>query len=243
MEDILQQLGFTTKEAAVYRCLLERGSQTAAVVAKTCGEKRANTYVLLENLVTRGLATTSDDNPVRTFAAAHPSVLQKLIAEEQNRQLRLAAEFKAALPQLVSTYNLTNNKPGVVHMVGEEGFLTLLDNMTRSSTEVLLVASNKLPTDPRVLKRFRELLVERKKAGIKTRALFHHNAQESSFARLFAERGMDLRFLGDDEYTGELVIYEDNVVFTVYEPSLVVTVITNTAIAATMRQLFEHLWQ
>jgi hypothetical protein len=51
-----------------------------------------------------------------------------------------------------------------------------------------------------------------------------------------------VRFIGKDIYPGELVVYEDKCAFTVYQPELIVTIITNESIAATMRQLFDELW-
>lgn len=45
---------------------------------------------------------------------------------------------------------------------------------------------------------------------------------------------MDVRFLGPKECKGELAVYEDNAVFTFYDPSLVVTVIINNYISGTM---------
>jgi sugar-specific transcriptional regulator TrmB len=243
MEEVLAGLGFTPKDIVVYRYVLEHGGQTAAAIAGACGEKRANTYVILEGLNAKGVITVDNARAVRTFSATHPSSLQKLVQDEQARQARLVADVKSLLPQLTSAYNLATDKPGIVYLQGAEGFITLLEDMAGSQTEVLLVASNQTPSDFQVLKRFRQLLLKRKQGGVITRAIFHHNGRETELARIFSERGMNLRFLGDEEYTGELAIYEDNVVFTVYEPSLVVTVMTNQAIATTMRQLFEQLWQ
>lgn len=243
MQQAMESLGFSLKEIVAYRYLLDHGRQTAAVVAAACGEKRANTYGILDNLVEKGIVETDDSQAVRTYRAAHPGVLHSLAQEAQARQASVTNDIKLLMPQLTAAYNLATDKPGVVYMQGSEGFMTLLEDMARSTTEVLLVASNRTPSDPVTLKRFRELLAIRKSAGVTTRAIFHHNAREIEFVRIFAERGMQLRFLGDNEYTGELVIYEDNVVFTVYEPSLIVTILTNQTIAVTMRQLFEQLWQ
>lgn len=52
-----------------------------------------------------------------------------------------------------------------------------------------------------------------------------------------------MRFVDNTPYTGEVVIYENNVAFTVYQPSLVTTIITDTSIAQTMRLVFDQLWQ
>lgn len=126
-------------------------------------------------------------------------------------------------------------------MAGSDGFERLLGDMVRSKTEVLLVASNDIPDDE-TLKLFRQLLIERKNNGVKTRALFHRATYSERIKEEFNERGMEVRFIGDTPFKGEVALYEDNAVFTVYDPSLIVTVLTNKHIADTMRALFEQLW-
>jgi sugar-specific transcriptional regulator TrmB len=243
MVDTLQQLGFTPKEAKVYLLIIENEAKTAADIAKLSGEKRANTYMILESLAAKKVIIPNDDTPVRTFSAKNPKVaLRGLMEEALERQKQVQAALESALPNLNSRYTLANNRPGVTHMHGAEGFLTLLRDMTTSKTEVQLIASNRLPSDPAVLKEFRQLLLKRRNAGIKTRAIFHEDNNTPIQKELFARRGIEMRVLGEKEFDGEVVIYENNVAFTVYEPTLLVTVISNGAITETMNTLFEELW-
>lgn len=125
-------------------------------------------------------------------------------------------------------------------MAGFEGFERLLLDAVKSKTEILLMASDDVPTDN--MERFRELLHERKNNGVKTRALFHKAHYSDRIRTEFTERGFDVRFLGDTPFKGEIGLYEDNTTFTVYDPSLMTTVITNKHITDTMRTLFENLW-
>jgi sugar-specific transcriptional regulator TrmB len=243
VESILQQLGFTEKEIDVYLLLIDNGPKTAAELTKLSGDKRSNTYMVLDSLLMKRVITADDQKPIRTFAAASPRVLKKIVTDEQERQKQLASALDSVMSKLSSRYALAIDKPGITYMQGAEGFMTLLRDMTRSTTEVQLIASNKVPTDTQVLKDFRQLLVKRKKAGIRTRAIFHRDNRSALQKDLFAARGIELRFLGETEFDGEVAIYEDNVAFTVYEPSLMVMVITNPSISTTMRTVFEQLWE
>lgn len=243
MEDILKQLGFTEKEAKLYLLLLENGTKTAAELSELSGEKRANTYMLLESLIDKKVIAPNDDAPIRIFSAINPKVsLRRLLNEMEERQRQAQSSLESALPSIAAKYTLSTNQPGITHMVGAEGFMTLLKDMASSTTEVKLIASNRVPSDPEVLKRFRQMLVKRKEAGINTRAIFHQDAQTPTQKELFARRGIEMRVLGEREFEGEVALYENNVAFTVYEPTMMVTVITNPAIADTMNTLFEQLW-
>lgn len=240
MEEILLQLGLSDKEATLYMLLLKTPYQTAQHLANQTGIQRTNVYRLLDNLLSQGIIT-NDDSAVKRFAAAEPQTLQKLLQGKQNELKQTANSLSALMPAFRSQYSLSLDKPGVFHMAGPEGFERLLQDMVRSKTEVLLVASDDIPNDEDTLGRFRDLLTERKRNGIVTRALFHGKPNET-IRQAFADRGLDVRFIGDTPFKSEIALYEDNVAFTVYDPAIIVTVLTNTHIAATMRTIFEQLW-
>lgn len=86
---------------------------------------------------------------------------------------RAAAALQAVISQIKSQYALVTDKPGVVHRAGLDGFLRLLYDMCRSNTEVLLIASNDVPSIDADLQIFRERLQEGKAEGISTREIFH----------------------------------------------------------------------
>ncbi len=242
MEEALRGIGLSVKEVKVYLTLLESGGQTVLSLAEAIGEKRPNTYALLDSLEEKGLVVGSSDG-VKIFNVVNPAALQNLSQAQREHTKQAAVALQAVLPQIKSQYSLITDRPGVVHMAGVNGFLRLLDDMSRSKTEILLVASNDVPSVDSDLQAFRKRLLDRKAAGIQTRAIFHNADNAEQRRQEFTDRGMEVRFLGAKEFKGEFAIYEDNVVFTVYDPSLVVTVITNGYIAETMRTLFEQLWE
>lgn len=242
MEQSLSDLGFNEKEIMLYMSLLKKPKQSAQQLAKQNGIQRTNIYHLLDNLIGEKLVT-HEDSPVRLFSVAEPKALRDLLQRKQTSLKQAAGSLSTALPQFVSQYSLALDKPGVVHMTGNDGFEQLLLDMAHSKTEILLVASDYTPQDADILTRFRELQLERKRAGIATRALFHNGNYSDRLRKEFTERGIDTRFIGYTPFSGEVAVYEDNVAFTVYDPSLIVTVITNVHIASTMRLLFEELWQ
>ncbi len=59
----------------------------------------------------------------------------------------------------------------------------------------------------------------------------------------FKNKNYEIRFWGNEPLPGEIVIYGNKVAFTVYKPSLIVTIMTNDVMAKTFRAIFEQLWQ
>jgi sugar-specific transcriptional regulator TrmB len=241
MDESLIQLGLSEKESAVYLLLLKSPYRTAQEIADQTDIKRTNVYRILDSLLEQELIIR-DNSPVSRFSTAEPQQLQKILEQRQLALKQASRSLSTAMPSFRSQYALSMDKPGVYHMAGSEGIERLLVDMVHSKTEVLLVASNDVPSDERTLNRFVELLMERRSAGVHTRALFHCGPHEERIRRKFNERGFDVRFIASSPFKGEIVIYEDNVAFTVYDPSIVVTILTNTHITATMKTLFESIW-
>jgi sugar-specific transcriptional regulator TrmB len=242
MDKILSELGLSDGAIAVYTALLEVPNRSAQQLASETNLGRTNIYRILETLESQKLII-ADDSPVKKFSPADPEALKSLVREQQLDLKRTGESLISMLPQLRSQYALATGKPGVVHLSGDEGFLQLVEAAVASKTEVLLFASSYVPTDKNTLNRFRELLLERKQAGVRTRALFYSSPEDSLFRQLFSDRGIELRFIDSRPFTGEVSVYENNVVFATYEPSLVTTVITSEQIADTMRIVFEELWK
>lgn len=242
MEETLLQLGLTDKESTVYLLLLKSPRLTAQQIADQTEITRTNTYRVIDNLLAQHLIVR-DNSPVSRFSAAEPHALQDILAAQQLQLKQTAKSLSAAMPSFRSQYSLSTDKPGVVHMAGPDGFERLLEDMATSRTEVLLVASDDTPEDDVTLARFRELLMERKQRGVATRALFHDAPYRQRIQDEFHERGIDVRFIGSTPFKGEIALYEDNAAFTVYDPLLTTTVITNAHIADTHRAIFEELWQ
>ncbi len=246
MEEVLAGLGLNNKEAQFYLLLLHYGRMTVLELVQSSGEKRTNVYMILDVLSRKRLVVVSKAGSKRQYEASAPSSLYELLQVEQQRHQQVGAALTAAMPKLKSQYALANNRPGVVHLAGLDGFKVMLGDMMRSTTEILLIASN-APTDPRIWKILTESLARRKAQGIATRAIYHqehcqNDAQLERKKSEFEHRGMEVRFLGEREFKGEMAVYENNTIFTAYEPALVTTILTSKDVTDTTRILFEELW-
>lgn len=241
MEDALLELGLNDKEVTIYLLLLQKPHQTAQQIAEQTDIKRTNVYRILDNLLAKGLIAP-EETPIRKFSVTDPRSLHTILKEQQQQLKKAASVLISSMPTFRSQFSLSLDKPGVVSTAGIEGFEQLLKDMVHSQTEVLLVASNDQPTDEAVLRRFQNLLLERKANSVRTRALFHNGQHRKHIRAKFSERGFDVKFIGQSPFKGEIIIYEDNVAFTVYDPSLITTIVTNPYIASTMHLLFEEVW-
>lgn len=133
-------LGLTPKEAAVYLSLLELGTASVQAIARRANLVRPTTYVILERLARKGLASqaTGADAKKMLFTAEDPGHLEQYVAE-QVRQLEHRREQLAALiPELKSIYASGEEKPRVRLFEGKEGLRTLQQEFVEASRDSIL---------------------------------------------------------------------------------------------------------
>lgn len=243
MEDTLQQLGLNAKEAKFYMFLLGSDPISAADIAKHAEESRTNTYMILDRLADEGLVRAIDNKSVKRYAATDPNELKKLVVAKQQEVRRNQQALSSILPELVSVYQLGQHRPGVVYLEGVKGFESFLEDMYKTGSGVNIIASNTTPQNHEAWDVLQKALKKRKQKGIASRAIFHESAQEWLDKEEYQERGLEVRFWGSEELKGEIVLYGNKVALTVYEPTIIVTVITNEILAQTFKSLFSHMWQ
>ncbi len=118
VEESLRQIGFGDRKIKLYLSLLERGSGTAATLAKAAGIKRTTAYEILDELCQDGLATLSFSGSRKLFAAEPP---EGLLAAAQ-RRLSLV---DGVMPALKSIYKHAGTRPKVRFYEGPEGIKTV----------------------------------------------------------------------------------------------------------------------
>lgn len=243
MQQTLRQLGFSEKEANIYLYLVNNQPQTAAELARSLGESRTNIYMVLEKLVQRGVIANDDNEPVRRFAAVDPSSLRNLLKDKQREVILAKQALDTALPDLITSFNLGQQRPGVVYLEGMSGLKASLSDMTKAHTKLLIWGSDLANQDPEVWRAIEAAGLQRKAKGIETHCLFHDTAQQWPHLQDFAAKGFTVRTWGQQPFEGEIVIYDDKVAITTHAPSLIITVLTNRVIADTFRTIFDNCWQ
>lgn len=118
LSSLLQQSGFTEKEANVYLALLELGEADVTEIAKRAELKRSIIYVILEGLIERGYATPLPNQRIQRFAAVDPA---KIFAHLSS----LTKNFKELLPVFRAISNRMDIKPKIHFFDTKEGVLSV----------------------------------------------------------------------------------------------------------------------
>jgi len=243
MDTVLADVGLSPAESTVYRYLLANGADTAAAIAKHTKQTRTNAYMLLNKLAESGIVEADDSTAVRRYHAANPTILQHQVRQRQQALARTNKSLELAMPELLSMFNLSQQRPGVVYLEGLDGLKVSFEDQAKSKTDLLIWGSDIANEDLRIWQVIEKGGYKRRARGIKTRALFHAEAAKWPHIRDFTLKNFEVRLWGQQPFLGEVLIYDNRVTFTTYAPEIMVTVLTNDVMADTFRTIFENCWQ
>src|SRR5689334_12275497 len=75
IQSALEKIGLTEKEALVYLTLTEIGEAAPSVIAKKAGLKRPTAYIILDQLVQKGLVGHLKKHDQKMFSPIEPGFL------------------------------------------------------------------------------------------------------------------------------------------------------------------------
>lgn len=133
-KQVLKEFGLTENEAEVYLILLKHGWATASEIAEKTQIHRINIYDILERLQERGLASFALSGKRKQYEAIDPKKILE-IAEQRKE------DIESILPELIKHRELGKNPQEAVIIKDKKGIKNILEEITKSKTEVLLFAS------------------------------------------------------------------------------------------------------
>lgn len=239
MVEMLKSIGLREEEARVYLAALELGPSSVWNIYLKCGIKRPTCYVILDDLVRRGLAIKSFDNKKTIYSVNDPSE----IAKEFDRRRE---QFAQNLSQFEALSSKAAEKPAIRMYEGEEGIrqaynLSLLEP---ENTEMLIYGSERvLKAYPDFFKSYIQTRVKRK---IRIKMLLANVPENYIQLESDAAELRETRFLPQEQFDprAELDIYNDKIVNIAYsETAPFATVIESASMAYDEKQKFMILWE
>jgi len=240
----LTAAGLTKTQAQIYEYLLNNKEAKANKITRDLKISRGTVYYTLDELVGLNLAEKIDKpNQVSLFKAGHPAVLQKIFENKEKSLLKEKQALGRDLPDLVSAYNLTHNKPGIKFYEGEAGIWRVLEDTLTSRTEILTIADVEA-VDKYLRELNRKYVNERNKLGIKKRLI----AVDSPYAREHFSRPGDytdikLTKTAINPFNTSIHIYDNKIAYiTMAENYLTGLIINDQNICSMQKSLFEEIW-
>ncbi len=231
LNKVLENVGFSEKEAKIYLALLELKEAFPSIIAKRAGTKRANTYFILEDLAKRGLASKIKKNGYYYFQSLSP---HSLIDNYKDK----CHNLESSLPELLSLNKSYIAKPQMSLFEGEEGLIRLMEDTLTSSTDMYCWADVELAITS-LNDYYPAYLKKRVKKGIFLKGIFCNDkyARESQEKSKEELREVLLISKKDYPFDNEINIYDDKISIISHKDKVGV-IITNKHIANTQRSIF-----
>ncbi|MFA6047347.1 MAG: helix-turn-helix domain-containing protein [Parcubacteria group bacterium] len=164
IQEQLQNFGLTKAQSAVLGYLLENKEAKASLIARSTSHPRGVVYKVLEELLAMELVEKQEkEGQIARFRASHPQNIEKVLEEKEKKLEQSKKAWADLLPQLVSSYNMTLNKPGIKFFEGEDGFKKVLYDTLTSKSEVYLFINTEAMEEE---EKFKEINAEYKQKRI-----------------------------------------------------------------------------
>ena len=245
----LINLGLTDKESRVYLASLELGEAPVQDVARKAGVNRATTYVMIEQLTSKGLMSSIERGKKRLFVAESPDKLSTRVRLQITELEEKLGGFKRILPDLHALYDTSGERPRVRFFEGEEGVLGLIEEQhefLESGIEVRQLVNQddyirvfgKHDAHSKQRERSTEL-------DIHYRVLFTSAHPIESTAKSHHRHVVDARRLPSEKFPfhGELVVIKNRTHLIAYHGKVFGVIIESEQIAGFTSCLFDLAWE
>ncbi len=242
-KNIFLKAGLSPTQADILAYLFQKKEGKASQIARAIKKSRTIVYKDLDEMTALDIVEKIDKpNQVSIFRLGHPSYLEKFFDQKEQEIKKDRKLFISYLPDMISAYNLLNNKPGIKYYEGKDGIKKILWDSLNSKTEIYTISDTKS-----VRKNLKELneeyIKKRKQKGIKKRLIVPISAKKD-FTTTKSEF-TEIRFL-DEKYhnfkTG-LQIYDNKISYQTLAPDKMIGVLIEDENIFTMhKMLFEYIW-
>jgi len=240
----LQDLGLTDKEAKVYASLSEVKEATPQQLAVRTGINRATSYVILENLLKRGLVKSAMKQKKLHYILESPAQIINLLEKQKKEIEDRINQAKVILPELDMLEKLTSQRTDVKFFEGHKVAQLMQKEIASSKADSIDEMYNlnmALQYFPLAHNDHRKALY-RKKIKIRSLVVFDSKEVLPRAPQLWHE---EKRYLPSDKFplNAEIVFFNDKVLIASLKDDLIGLIIGNKAIVNGFKIMFELAWQ
>lgn len=239
-QEILQKIGLSKDEIAVYIACLELGDASVQTVAEASGVKRTTVYLVAKSLVAKGLIGQYETRRGLHLSAQKPELLLSQMEER-------AREIAGVIPHLKALQKKEAYHPQMKYFDDKEGYFTVCDDTLQKHLSEILwlgdpsgiyaIIGEKYDNEYYIPTRLRRKISIR---GLLIRNSWSEKLKNQSNQQLLRR----IRFL-PNEYPmhSTQFIYENKTAFVTSTKELTSVLVESNGIAESERAKFELLWQ
>ena len=238
----LKNLGLNEKEAKVYIALLQTGKATAYNISKYSDLKKSTTYVILEDLIDKGIVSKVPRVKTMQYIAINPQDLFSMVKS------KIKNAEQDILPELKALSRGKEYKVRVSYFEGIEGIKELYRKLFKimPHKEVVGFYAHQKNTSIELQKLWTEINEEIRKKNISRRAITTHHATVKHYLKKEIQKkySVNLKAFPEKKYNSNVSIeVYKNFTQIISHRYIQGILIDNPDIAKVMKQIFELVWE
>ncbi|MDD5341383.1 MAG: helix-turn-helix domain-containing protein [Patescibacteria group bacterium] len=236
LNKLLQQAGFTEKEASTYIALSELGSGTVTDISQRAKLKRSIVYLILEGLIKRGYVSSMPDSKINRYIAVDPTKIFNDLKDT-------VSNFKDALPAFLAIYNQSLWKPKINYFEGEG--VTSVYRQIEHAKQALFISSiapfeKYLPGEVENWFTF----AKKQMHVLGNMHLLADTPADREFGRRLKGTKEQVRYLPKGMTMDmDISLFDNKVALTSLQDHIFIVVIESRALYNSMKTIFDLLWQ
>ncbi len=242
---LLKNIGLTTVQSEIIDYLLNVDKEKASIIAKKINRPRGVVYNSLDELLELKLINKKDaSNQVSTFSLEHPGKLNKLFEQYESELKQKKNAFESVLPNMISSYNLSHNKPGVRFYEGVEGIKKVIWDTLTSKTDIYTFAD--LEKIDEFIKDINTAYAKKRdKLSVMKKIIFPDSDYTHQKLPDYQTTNLNIKFIEDISNFSTIVeIYDNKVSFiTLSNTKMIGIIIQDHNIYQIHKDLFENIWK
>ena len=241
VEKLLELSGFSDKEIAIYLSLLEIGKGTVTEISRKSGVGRTHCYIILGELVSKGLISVSGKEPKQEYVSESPTKLRGYLEEKFLIQKETFEKVKGIIPDLISIHK-TGNRPRVRFYEGIEGIKEVYEDTLTSHGDLLGILTYEESQKAMPAHYFPEYYARRAKNGIFGRGLITDTPEGREREKFNEKEAREIQFVPKEYYFyPEINIYDNKVMIASWREKLGI-IIESDEIADALKKIFKLAW-
>lgn len=240
LEKYLQEIGLSEREAQVYVVLLQMESASVIDVAQKTKINRSTMYLVLEDLLKKGLVTEVQIGKKMYYQAVAPERLETFIEKQKIELDEQSKRLKDIMPMLKSVQRESADRPIVKYYEGKDGIVSsvneLYEVVAQDDNLAYLVYPRHLIGEVFSEEENERFRSKRKKLGIRNKVIYINDAGD------IPEDAMSERIRIDEKkypLSCDISIYNNRVRISTIGKKLSSIFIENQDVAETLRSLFK----
>lgn len=240
LQESLKNIGFSDKEAATYIALLQLGRASVQSIADKSGLKRPTVYVILDELIEKGVVERIPRQRKQLYIAKSPDEVFAIFKEKFSLAENILPELRALAqkgtgPNVRVTYHEGVNQ---VHNV-------YFDSLRYKDSEIVAWLSGKFFGEKGKDFWYQNYRPKRLEQNITTRVISPNTPEMNSYASDDPTARKETRIDKNEQFnvSSEIMIYgKDKVIMASFE-EMIAVIIESKKIHDTLHAIFESHWR